>query len=138
MNHSEDFEDGFMIRSIRSEDIPFITSTWLKSYYDQLTHWMGKIPSKHFYMKHNNLKILDKLKEDNVMVACNEQDQDQIFGYCVFEEMEDATVLHYMYIKPPYRKNGIRSVFMMKNFDEMSHYTPSGKVLGLVYNPYRW
>lgn len=47
------------------------------------------------------------MKDSIFIVSCNQDDSDQIFGYMAYKYIEDIFVLHYIYIKYPYRKFGM-------------------------------
>ena len=138
-NLNQGFEDFLIRHGDYENDRALVTSTWLNSYYDALPEWCNKYPSKNLYMKHNHDKIIEKIQDsNNLLVACNPEDYTHIFGWACIENLDGINVLHYIYIKPAYRKQGIRKVLTAIELKEMTHYTPKGKCLGLTYNPYRW
>jgi GNAT superfamily N-acetyltransferase len=92
------------LRRARKADIPFITSSWLKSFRD--APFMGSCPNDiYFFDQHRVIESL--LPRCITLVAVNEDDSDQILGWCAAELIDTALVVHYMYVKHPFRKLGI-------------------------------
>jgi len=134
------------IRRATKRDIPFITSSWLKSFRDG--YWARGIPNNIYY--YNQHKILEQLLPKGiVLVACNEQDPDQILGYVCAEVVDTALVIHYMYVKHPFRKFGIATklVMLLEQSEKppaimYTHKTAAAKAIILakelkwIYNPY--
>lgn len=127
------------IRKAGSEDIDYITSTWLRSVYDYQKRDMKK---DVFFPNHNRL-IKERLPFLKCLVACNPEDENQIYGYVVYN---NPKTLHFAYTKSYYRK---LSVFK-KLMDEaqlsggetvsVTHKAQSFKVLEskmpIIFNPY--
>ena len=89
------------IRRATRRDVPLITSSWLKSFRDG--YMVRGIPNNTYYYNHH--KILEALLPRGiVLVACNEEDPNQILGWCCAEVVDTALVIHYIYVKHPFRK----------------------------------
>lgn len=88
------------IRQAKKSDIPFITNSWLHSFRNG--PFVRGCPNRvYYYYQH---KILEELLPRGVvLVVCNAQDPDQILGWCCAETFKSALVLHYIYIKHPFR-----------------------------------
>ena len=132
------------IRKAQKSDIPFITSSWLRSNRDGFM--VRSVPNTVYYYKHH--KILESLLPRGiVIVACNEEDPDQILGWCCAEVLDTALVIHYIYIKQPFRRFGIasRMIALLKQTEQppaimVTHSNPMVRPLikerKWVYNPY--
>jgi GNAT superfamily N-acetyltransferase len=84
-----------------------------------------------------------------VLLAKNQEDDEQIFGYIVAETLSpDRPIVHYCYVKEPFRRLGIASklyatVTPLGEGAWASHWNrriaklASEKDLKLKYNPYR-
>lgn len=137
------------IRWATSRDLPFITSSWLKSFRDG--YFARNIPNNVFY--HNHHKVLENLlPRCAVLVACNSDDPDQVLGWAAAEIMDGALVLHYIYVKQAFRgwKVARRLWEVLKtdakvNATVVTHLTKVGKRIlkakstddyPIVYNPY--
>lgn len=88
-------------RPATSEDTGFVFSSWLKSYRNAP---QSRLMLNNIYFQNQHDIIEDILKKSVVMIAVNEQDPSQIFGYIVYEK---PSMLHYVYVKYTYRKMGI-------------------------------
>lgn len=104
------------IRHATKEDVSFIYNSWLRSFKDS-SPWAKLIPNQVFFDNHK--KVVSKLLRDSfVFVACNPDMADQIFGYIVCQPtVGKVAVVHYVYIKQPYRRLGIGAAL----FDRMLH-----------------
>lgn len=97
-----------LVRAPVRDDMPFIYSSWLKSY---SKHEDSVRMRKSTYFRYYK-KVLDAILMSNkILIACNPDDAGQVYGYIVYNE--DAhkelgvTVLHYVYVKYTFRKLGI-------------------------------
>lgn len=131
------------MRHPHKEDIPFIFNSWLHSYRHSLH--VKNISNTVFYSEHH--KVLERLfKRCEAKIACDPTDQNQIYGYIVYERITGVLVVHYVYVKQPYRKLGLCKQLLSaagRNPGEAFAYTHetfmgnrlSGKFSAL-YNPY--
>ena len=95
-----------VIRQGVEGDVSFIYSSWLRSYRDHSSH-ADLIPKEIYYKC--QARIIRKLLDScGIAVACNPEDQEQIFGYCIYSPSSAGiAIVHYLYVKHPYRKLGI-------------------------------
>jgi hypothetical protein len=131
------------LRHTHAGDIAFIFNSWLESYRGSLH--MKNISNTVYYAGHHNL-IERIMKRSEAVIACNPEDQTQIYGYIVYEIITGVLVLHYVYVKQPYRKLGIMKQLLEKAGRKekvafvYTHETYSGSKLALkfsaFYNPY--
>lgn len=128
------------IRPPTEEDLPFILSTWLKSY--KLRNWLGidrKNPIFPGGIKHVIQSLLLQ-KETEVCVACHQSNPKQIFGYLVYSKR----AIHYAYVKEAFRQFGIaRSLYEFAGSPKyFTMLTPMAKPVcinhrtQLKYNPF--
>lgn len=134
------------IRKATRRDIPLITSSWLKSFRDGL--FSRGIPNNIYYYNHH--KILEELiPRSTVLVSCNGEDSDQILGWCCYEVVDTAVVLHYLYVKHPFRgfrvAESLVGSILSKEQPPAVMYTHSTRAaskiiktknLDWIYNPY--
>lgn len=91
-------------REANNSDIPFLTSSWLKSYRDAPA--VRGVPNKVYYYFHH--KVLEELiSRGMVLVLHYEHTPDQILGWVCYETYDSAMLLHYMYIKKSFRGFGL-------------------------------
>jgi hypothetical protein len=143
-----------LMRRARSGDIPFITNSWLKSFRD--APYVTSCPNNVYFGSQHRL-IEQLIPRSVVLVACNEDDPDQILGWIAAEVLalnaEDESqgkglVIHYCYVKRTFRQVGLarRLWATLVTTEEpvvtmYTHRTMACKRLGLtqrgiVYNPY--
>lgn len=91
------------VRSCRKEDLDFIYSTWLRSYwhYYEKLHWIEK---KIFFQEHHKA-IEDLLARDTVevMVVTHESEEDDIYGWVACESFPGRFIVHFAYVKEVFR-----------------------------------
>lgn len=131
------------IRAAANEDIGFIFNSWLKSYRN--AQYVNGISNTIYFSSHHKL-IEQILIRSNVQIACSQEDPSQIYGYSVSEKMEGFLVVHYVYVKHPFRNLGIGNSLLQtsgydpKNATINTHSTDlSRRVQGkynLVFHPY--
>lgn len=56
---------------------------------------------------HKNRVILDIIKRSPPVIACHPDHPEQIFGYCASEDQGETPVLHFIYVRDPFRRVGI-------------------------------
>ncbi len=142
-------EIPLVLRTGTANDENFIYSSWLKNYQDA-SPWGKVIPNDIFFK--GEKKIITKLLEHAcVVVASPEESPSQILGYVVFSAPERGkNVLHFVYVKHPFRKFGIGSQLvgiarggrmMDEEYIESTHWTRAmseGCALKwrVIFNPY--
>jgi GNAT superfamily N-acetyltransferase len=122
-------------RSYHEDDRNFILNSWLKSYKDSMV--CKEIPSEIYYETQRELvsKVLDGAQ---VLVACSPESDKQIFGYIAYEH---PGLIHYIYVKFPYRKFGI-GTSLMEQSEVVAPYISTHlprkhkKAPEVIYNPY--
>jgi len=131
------------LRQAHQGDVPFIFNSWLKSYRN--SKFSKNIPTSVYFSEHH--KVLEEIAlNDQIYVACNTEDESQIFGYVAATEIDGIFLLHYVYVKQPYRKIGLAK-FMVesvrKKLDDLAFCTHLSNTMektaekyNLIYSPY--
>jgi hypothetical protein len=135
------------LRSPTDADISFVYNSWLKSYRKSD---FAKAQCNSVYFSGFKQIVTEVLERSNVIVACDPNDSDLVFGYIVYEQLDSGPLcIHYVYTKFTYRKFGLGT----KLFDTVvaatqngnlpvlvSHYSPKLQKhetpKKLIYNPY--
>ncbi len=105
-----------LMRPASKADVSFIYNSWLKSFYDN-SSWAKQIPPKIFFDNHKKV-ITHIMNSSGMVIAANPDEPSQIFGYGIFQQTSgDIAVIHYLYVKQPYRKLGIGTAL----FDNIKH-----------------
>jgi len=113
----QEVSEAVIVRPYSPEnDTAFVFSSWLRSYRFSLQ--TKDIPTAFYYRCHHKL-IEDILERPDVRisVACLQTDPSLIFGWACFE----GPVLHYIFVKPPYRRLGIAKTLV--RLSSMKYYT---------------
>lgn len=95
-------DELFAFRPMSKADEAFIYNSWLKSYRDSPT--VRSVPNSLYFAAHHD--VIEQLLSSptaNVIIACNPEDPEQIYGYGV----GDVGVIHWIYVKHPFRGNGL-------------------------------
>lgn len=140
-----------LIRHLSHDDKDYIYSAWLKSYRGN-SHFTLGIPASIFFEVHAEV-ITGILATSRVLVACNQEDDAQIFGFVCYTPSvsQQKFIVHYLLVKPPYQRMGIATALKeaMYHYEPnieptapmiASHMTRPGNFLRIkwkmVYNPY--
>ena len=131
------------LRKANQEDVNFIFNAWLKSY--KFSYFARNITNTIFFAEHH--KIIERLlKSYDTIVACNDSDPTQIYGFINAGSTEGIFTLNYVYVKQAFRGLGIAKV-LFNAFDPdittASIYTHHARIAdrlsakyNLVYHPY--
>lgn len=106
-----------------SDDRSFIVSTWSRSF--KLSHSAGLIHSDDWpTVMHTQLeRILDR-DGARALIACDRDDGDYFYGWIAADTTDRIPVLHYVYVKEPYRRAGIaRQLFTAIGIDPAQFFT---------------
>ena len=145
-----DYSSGGFTWRIRNRDPnagddSFIYDSWLDSYAKGSDE--AKATPSRFYRQGEHKLIERCLARSNVLLACNPEAEQHIFGYIV-AETGFAPCLHYLYVKNFYRRAGLARSLMNYTLDyerlEYSHRTAVFKKFmnlkseKITFNPYRF
>lgn len=130
------------VRAAKLDDLPFIYSTWLRSYRHS-SQFAKKITNEIFYDMHH--RVIDSFitRGGTVLIAHAKGEPDVILGYLCMESV--GSILQYIYVKEAFRKMGIgKALFEYSKLPEdttFTHWTNSTnwitkKLTKLNYNPY--
>jgi hypothetical protein len=134
--------DEILIRQSNSADMPFIYSSWLKTYKFS-SPFAKRIRSTIFFQKHHDL-IEDAMNRGmEILVACPKEGDETIIGYMAFERSKNA--INFVYIKDPFRGFGVAKFLYEEAQLELGDvffthwcYSLDSEIdkSGLIYNPY--
>lgn len=131
------------LRPANQEDVPFIFNSWLKSYRNSL--FARNITNTTYFTEHHKL-IQRIVKKNQVIVACNDQDPSQVYGYICAGHIDGIFVLHYIYVKHSFRNLGVGKA-LLNSFNHdintaaiYTHHTRIAEKLAakysFLYHPY--
>lgn len=112
-------------------DVPFIFSSWLKSY-AKARGLAGSEKAAYFRAQH---AVIDRLlQRSQVLVACDPSDPGEVWGYCV----NDTRAIHWVYVKQVFRRFGIATELLRQVVYDgpvlHSHQTRAGMPLVKRFN----
>jgi hypothetical protein len=101
-----------IIRESTSKDKAFITSTWYQSYYPK-----SNLPFDDYKYYQNRL-MKSLLENSTILIACDDTDTTQIFGWLVYMNVLNEPVIHYCYVKTIYRRFGAAKALMTRALED--------------------
>ena len=93
--------------AVSPDDRTFVVSTWSSSF--KASSYAGILWTDDYAQTmHRQInRVLDR-PETVAMLACDGEDPNFLFGHIVAEvEPHDTPIVHYTFVKAPYRRNGI-------------------------------
>lgn len=141
-------KDLLNIRQACDADRNLILNSWLTSYYEQEREHTFRGVTKNCFMAHHRETILEVLGRSLVFCASDRHDPTQIYGWICIEP-EDSSgeqVLHFVYIKYPFRHMGICKTLLNHALGTGRFCFTHKPTFGLAkflfdnakYNPYRF
>lgn len=94
----------FILRETTSNDTNFIFNSFLRSFHAAYPN--KYVPDALFYKPQSRI-ITYLLDTADCLIACYPEAPEQIIGWILSQPRSEATVIHYLYIKNQYRKQGI-------------------------------
>jgi GNAT superfamily N-acetyltransferase len=111
-------------RLVTPEDIPFVMSSWIKSF--RPSPWAGVFRNNRF-TEETKGTILDLLERGAIIeVACSKNDPTNILGWACGERLRDGSVVcHYVYVKQAVRRMGLASELLehIRGSQDRCYYT---------------
>lgn len=98
--------ESFRIREPRSTDQGYIASTWLRS----ITHNTRR-RTRQAKVSGGIDRVLDHASTA-VLVACRELEPDRIVGWVCWAKIPAARVVHYLYVRDSWRREGVAKELM--------------------------
>lgn len=93
------------LRPYRESDKGFVFSTYLKT---QRTSYQDTVDIVYFTGMQN--RMMGMISNCNITIACNKDDEDQIYGYVISSQHGKTPIIHFVYIKQPFRKVGLATL----------------------------
>jgi len=91
-------------RELKESDENFLFSSYLKSF--RCSSDNLRMSNDIYY--YNFKKLINKLIEKSkVVILCDDEDDDLVYGYCIYDSFEEILILHYVYIRYTFRKLGL-------------------------------
>jgi ribosomal protein S18 acetylase RimI-like enzyme len=132
-----------LLRPANSEDVGFIFNAWLKSFRN--SEFASDIANEIYFAEHH--KVIEALlKNYEVVIACNKDDNSQIYGFICAGLTDGIFTVNFTYVKHTFRRMGIGKA-LLDSFDHndefvsiYTHKTKSAHSLAkrynFIYHPY--
>jgi len=129
----------------------FVLEGWLKTYEKHMvrnamggnkgrTNYAGTGPARvwrRVYQYEQPKVVLYLIHKAKVLVACNPEDDDQLYGFVCFE----GNTLHYIYVKRTFERLGVGKLLVAQapGLVFASHWSMEAahSKINLVFNPYK-
>lgn len=122
-----DFQGLYDIREAVEADSNFILATWLRGlYYGD--SWFSTIPKAIFMQNYKRIAQGALTNQSvSIRVACLKEDPNVILGYSIISKDHKAIV--WVFVKTPWRKQGIGRSLLPKSPLFVTHLTALGRQL---------
>lgn len=94
----------YQIRLAKPEDFNFVANSYLKSY--RCSPEARPMINDIYYPEYKT-RLEYMTRTATILVACATDDEDQIFGYLITSLVGNYPLVHYVYVKAPFRCLGI-------------------------------
>ncbi len=95
---------AILLRAAENQDVPFIISSWLRSNRDGP---IGKVLTDTVYYREFKPLVQVLMSVVHVIVACDPERPEQVYGWICGERLEGKIVVHFAYVKQGWRGWGI-------------------------------
>jgi predicted GNAT family acetyltransferase len=105
------------LRPYEPSDFNFIINSWLNSSHELFP---ARKINKKYFNKVNTPILSLLLSQCTILVACNKDDANHIFGYLVYERIANEIIIYWLYVKKELRNFGIASKLINKAIPEFT------------------
>ena len=139
-----DKRDLIILREMQKTDEPFIyRSVLMGTYHGNKSKSAGSVDffsaieqDTFMNLYHKHVESILSRPGVIVLIACLKDDPDVILGFSIV----DGTTLHFVFVKPAWRKIGLANDLVPKNISTVTGFTRVGDIIrrrkGLVFNPW--
>ena len=103
-----------LLRAPCDQDGSFIIDSMVREVRD---HYPNTHMDKSLFYKEYKEIVKTLISKSLIVIAANPEDPDQIFGYLIFEKIEDIPIIHFLYVKLTFRENGIATQLLKSVFE---------------------
>jgi ribosomal protein S18 acetylase RimI-like enzyme len=106
------------VRTARKSDIKFVLDSWSKSY--RTSPWAGVVPNNKWHDLIRDLITQLVARGAVIHVAADDTNDDHILGWVCTEKRGNEMVLHYAWVRPEKRAQGIATRLIDESTDRPS------------------
>lgn len=124
MTLDKELASAITTRPMEKDDVRLVLDSWLKSY--RISPWAGCVPNHLYYDVHHECIEQLLARGAEVLVAAAKHDKTRILGWICTERTRDLNVIHFIYVKDPFRQRGLASHLLETVFgtqENRIHYT---------------
>ena len=112
-------------RPAAETDHSFIFATWLRGLYYGNAFFRQIDKEEFFPVYSRTIQNLIFKPTAEIKIACLKDEPDTILGYSLYEELPPLSILHWVFVKPEWRKVGIAQALMPKEVNTITHIVDS-------------
>jgi hypothetical protein len=113
---------AYDIRRAVAGDVGWILRSWLESYHDNGLDTRGARLSEYRPMM--QMRMARLIPRSVVMVACDPDEPDHLWGFVVAERRGDMPIVHFAYVKQTRREHGLAALLVRRVFSELGFPEP--------------
>ena len=107
--------DEILLRAPTNQDGSFIIDSWVR---EAREHYPANLVDKSLFYNEEKEIVKVLISKSLILIACNPEDPEQIYGYMVFEKVADIPIIHFLYVKLLFRENGIARHLINSVFED--------------------
>jgi ribosomal protein S18 acetylase RimI-like enzyme len=125
----DDIKDVVTIRPYVETDNAFVFNSWLHGF-RQGCEYFRLIDGDAYFDNYGKVinTILDRDNVD-IKIICLKEDQELIVGYSITEILPQLLILHWVYVKPDWRDNGLANMLTPEGVTTCTHLTKTGRAI---------
>lgn len=108
-------QNEVLLRPPNDTDGSFIIDSWVREARDHYPY--SNMDKSLFYKEYKEI-VKTLISKSLILIACNPEETDQIYGYLSFEKVADIPIIHFIYVKLTFRENGIAKLLLQSVFDK--------------------
>lgn len=125
-------------RSLNEKDMSLVYDSFKKTMFEHYKYKLSQevdeqltgIKSGFMSDKCRELEML--MQKSEALIVCDPEDAEFIFGYVIYKKIDDALIIHFAYMKNPFRKCGLMRKVIREHFK-----VPKGEPIFITYkSPY--
>lgn len=129
----------FIVRPATDDDLNFVRKTWLVEHSQQGSDdWIDMVGGGDVYFKEHARCRDAALERGAVIIACRPAVPTGICGFAVTEHDDAGVLVHFVYVKPRWRKLGAARLLLRPFLGRRVEFTHATRMLRLLPVPKDW
>jgi ribosomal protein S18 acetylase RimI-like enzyme len=110
--------DLTLSEGLRDDDVAFVMDTWARSF-QRAPSCETMPPDAYFPWQRKRMDTI--LAREPLVVVARGKDPLWLYGYGVFERIDDAFVAHWLYVKKHYKRQRVASRLLAHALEQIGH-----------------